>query len=76
MASPSVSLTESFGSFPTPGSLLTEQQPAKVSFLVVLLKQIEGDAWFTWWFHHLPGPSILKKGHLCQPIFGFLARRM
>ena len=20
-------------------------------------RKIDGDSWFTWWFHHLPGPS-------------------
>ena len=32
-----------------------------VSFLVVLGEQIDGDSWFIWWFHHLPGPSICRK---------------
>ena len=22
--------------------------------------------WFTWWFNHLPGPSICHKEHLCE----------
>ena len=37
---------------------------AKVSFLAVLLKT-NRRPWFTWWFNHLPGPSIFQKGHLC-----------
>ena len=24
-------------------------------------ERIEGDSWFTWWFNHLPGPSIFPK---------------
>ena len=24
-------------------------------------RKIEGDSWFTWWFNHLPGPSICPK---------------
>ena len=23
--------------------------------------KIDGDPWFTWWFNHLPGPSICPK---------------
>ena len=26
----------------------------------------EGNSWFTWWLHHLPGPSIFQKAHLCS----------
>ena len=32
-----------------------------MSFLVVLVKQKDGDSWFTWWFNHLPGPYISPK---------------
>ena len=24
-------------------------------------RKIDGDSWFTWWFNHLPGPSIFSK---------------
>ena len=24
-------------------------------------RNIDGDSWFTWWFSHLPGPSIYPK---------------
>ena len=24
-------------------------------------RKIDGDSWFTWWFHHLPGSSISPK---------------
>ena len=24
-------------------------------------RKIDGDSWFTWWFNHLPGPSISPK---------------
>ena len=24
-------------------------------------REIDGDSWFTWWFNHLPGPSISAK---------------
>ena len=30
-----------------------------MSFLLV--REIDGDSWFTWWFNHPPGPSISPK---------------
>ena len=24
-------------------------------------RKMDGDSWFTWWFNHLPGPSISPK---------------
>ena len=31
-----------------------------------LLKTYEGDSWLRWGLFHLPGPSIVSKGHLCS----------
>ena len=49
------------GRKPTRGAVLMCQE--RLMSIGVLCgcfgRQIDGDSWFTWWFNHLPGPSIV-----------------